>query len=189
MKKLLGVSLMALSAVSFAEGYSMPQGLTVGLGYSMGTLDVDGGSDFDLSAVQFRIGNELNENLALRFDYLIGLGDDSLDLGDGDSLDVELSSAFSLFLQPQMNVNEKVKVYGLVGFTRGTIESKINDVSGFFDSEDLGTQEESDTSLSFGVGVNGNVKDNIGLYGEYVSYLREDDYDYSALNLGVTFGF
>ncbi|MDF1763156.1 MAG: porin family protein [Oleibacter sp.] len=182
MKKLLGISLMVLSASAFADSYTGPKGLTVGVGYSMGTFDPDEGSSFDLSAVQFRLGNELNQNFAVRFDYLIGTGEESKSIG-GIDYKLELDSAFSLLLQPKLALNEKVEAYGLIGFTSASFTASASNA---FASQ---SEENSDTSLSYGAGIGGNIKDNIGAYAEYVSYIQEDDYDFGGLNLGVTFGF
>lgn len=150
------------------------------IGYHLGKYkeDVSGTPSFEPNAIKIGIGKFLNENIAIEGQFAIGLGEDT-DQYQGIDIDVEIENAISIFLKGNLNLSEKANLYGLVGFTKGKLKAKTDALGEDYSS--------SDSGLSYGLGVDVCVVNNISLRGDYIFYLSEDDYDYSGFNLSVMF--
>lgn len=125
-----------------------------------------------------------------------------------DSAEPELNHLYGIYLLGKYPINKTVNLYGLVGYTDSEtiITPRTGDVSITTDIEDGATGETSSSTnttsgtvgsaqshsasgLSYGVGISYATAENITLDLEYTSYLAEDEYDLSAINVGMTWAF
>lgn len=163
--------LAALSTHAYAEqgeGY-------YGIGYHMGSYENTSLPEANPGAITFRAGSYLNQVIALEARLALGITDDTV----GANIDVELDSALSVFIKADVPMTAFVNAYGLLGLTRGEIETSAG---GF-------TASESDTGLSYGLGIEGEINRRTSLSAEYVLYLDENAFEYTGINFGITTRF
>jgi opacity protein-like surface antigen len=81
-------------------------------------------------------------------------------------------------------LNESSSIYALIGFTKvdGTIAAYVSWLGS-------GSVSEDETGLSYGIGADIGIANNVALNLEYVQYLDKSDFDISALAAGIKFGF
>jgi len=155
----------------------------LGLGYGLTTLDVDGFTEFDLDVLSLSGGIYFHKNFAAEARLGFGIGDDTYTDFVGDSLKVELDNYLGLYLRGEIPI-EKLKLYGIVGFTRG-------EITGTFDIGGFGTfsESEDESDFSYGVGLDILPTDKLGLNLEYIQLMDKSDFDVTSLNFGVKFYF
>jgi opacity protein-like surface antigen len=178
MKKLLTLAIATITTAPLSTYANNDiQGLIIGAGYQKGIYKEEDFDSASPSQIQFKIGKEITDNFVLRFDYYVGLSDDSIEVF-GDTVEIEVDSAWSVLAQPKLPLNDQASVYGLVGFSSGKLTVSVPEYD-YSASDD-------DSGVSFGAGIEFNIDQGVGLYAEYVSYLRDEDYDYFGFNLGVS---
>ena len=170
-------SLFFSSSLMAANGQSY-----FGAGYHMGTYKEEGYSAANPTALGFRGGMYIADNVAIEGRYSFGLSDDTVTVfvpGVGNiNVDLELESALSVFLKADLPLSPTANVYGLVGFTEASIKAKA-----------VGypvTVSDSDSGLSYGLGIEFSLAEDIYAGGEYIMYIDESEYDYSGINIGIT---
>jgi opacity protein-like surface antigen len=167
--------LAALSTHTYAEqtrGY-------YGIGYHMGSYENTGIPDADIGAIAFRAGGYLNQVIALEARLALGISDDTVRTSAINSIDIELDTALSAFIKADVPMTPFVNAYGLLGLTRGEIETSSASL----------TSSESETGLSYGLGIEGEINRRTSLSIEYVQLLDEDAFEYTAINVGITTRF
>ncbi len=144
----------------------------IGIDYQMGTYT---SSTFEVKPETLRLrgGTELNQYIAVEAQAGAGVKSAQAVLGGGIKSDINVESYYSLFVRPQININNLASVYGLLGST-------------YLDASHSATalQPESKSfgkSVSYGVGADFRVYQNIRLNADYVHYLDT----YSAMSLGI----
>lgn len=169
MKKSL-MLLLPLAVFSFpalaAEGdtYAVVQ-------YALVTYDEDGVDEVEPTALVFKYGQFVNENVAIEGRFGIGLQEDDVSVF-GLDVDVEVESIIGVYGVFHSSSSSDNVFYGVVGYTRGELEVSID---GSSDSD-----SETDFSLGFGA--------NFGAFNvEYMLYLDESDFDATAISLGYVF--
>lgn len=162
--------LAALSTHAYAE---QAQGY-YGIGYHMGSYENTGVSEANPGAIAFRAGGYLNQVIALEARLALGITDDTV-----NNIDVELDTALSAFIKADVPMTPFVNAYGLLGLTRGEIETSSAGL----------TASESETGLSYGLGIEGEINRRTSLSVEYVLLLDEDAFEYTAINIGITTRF
>lgn len=176
--------LAALSTHAYAE---QTQGY-YGIGYHMGSYEETGVPEANPDAIAFRAGSYLNQVIAIEARLALGIVDDTVrvnaqDLGLGVNadidVDVELDTALSVFIKADVPMTPFVNAYGLLGLTRGEVEASAG---GF-------TVSESETGLSYGLGIEGEINRRTSLSVEYVQFLDEDAFEYTGINFGITTRF
>jgi opacity protein-like surface antigen len=154
------------------------------------TISVDGTTipeDFSPTALIGRVGSNINQNFSIEGRLGLGLSDDTITATDGvdtASLSVELDTLIGVYGIGHIMLNETSSVYGLIGFSKldGTITASLTNFGSASISED-------ESGLSYGIGADIGVGNNVALNLEYVQYLNKSDFDVSALAAGVKFGF
>jgi opacity protein-like surface antigen len=167
--------LAALSTHTYAEqtrGY-------YGIGYHMGSYENSSVPEADIGAIAFRAGGYLNQVIALEARLALGISDDTVRTSAINPIDIELDTALSAFIKADVPMTPFVNAYGLLGLTRGEIEASAG---GF-------TVSESETGLSYGLGIEGEISRRTSLSIEYVQLLNEDAFEYTAINVGITTRF
>ena len=170
MKKILSIIVLACffspSSYAAAEGDSY-----FGLQYALVTYDEDGFPDAQPTALVLRYGQFVNNSISVEGRLGIGLQDDTVNFLNTD-VDIEVDSVFGVYGLFHAGSSDNVALYGVLGFTKGKLTASIPGDS----------ISESDSGLSFGVGV-----DIQSFNIEYMLYLDEDFYSVSALSLGYNF--
>lgn len=173
MKKLVAaVCMISMGVASHASLASENQG-SLGVVYHMGTYSETGIPDANLSALGIRFGKQFSENASFEAHLGIGMADDTVYVS-GFDVDVELDNVISLFIKGDIPLSSAAKVYGLLGFTKGEITATA---MGFSFSE-------SDSGLSYGLGAEAEIGNDLSIVGDYIFYLDESEYDYAGFNIG-----
>lgn len=176
MKLTQPISLLTLTCLAAFSTHSygeQNQGY-YGIGYHMGSYENTGVPEADIGAIAFRAGGYLNQVIALEARLALGITDDTV-----NNVDIELDTALSAFIKADVPMTPFVNAYGLLGLTRGEIET----------SSAVLTASESETGLSYGLGIEGEISRRTSLSVEYVLLLDEDAFEYTAINVGITARF
>ena len=176
MKKLLSAFAASILLLPLAAQASNTYG---GIQYAMGSYNQDNFGEVNPTALIARFGSYVNNNVSIEGRLGIGLQDDSVNFL-GTNISIELDALLGVYGAAHASINQNSDVYALIGFSRAE-----STVSAFGNSYTLA----NDTGLSFGVGANLGVGNNVSLNIEYTQYLNTPDFDYSALALGVVFSF
>lgn len=175
MRSSITIMFMLLSLLAHAEADKAYGGLALHWGeYKEDALD-----DVRPMGLQLKLGNYLHERLAIEGHYTRGISEGSV-TEFGVNIDLEVDHILSVFLKADLPLNERARMYGLVGMSTGKLKARASIASFSFGVS------ESDSGLSYGLGIESrNTTGNIGFRAEYVVYLSEDDYDYNGLNIGL----
>ncbi len=154
-------------------------------GFQYAQVDED---DFDLEPTVgiFRIGSMGDNGVGFEGRIGVGISDDDVSATDpflGDiSLELEVDTVLGVYLVGQTTTDSAVSVYVIVGFT-------MVDFTVDVDAGILGSASDSDdeSDLSYGFGANFDVSDKVSLNIEFMQYLDKDDFEASAISLGVLF--
>lgn len=175
MKKLLFV-LAGLTVIS--ASYAQTNGY-VGVSYVGAQYSEDFIPDIDLNGFRLFGGVPVSEYFAIEGMFLYATGDETF-----EGIDVDLDGfALSLFGKGILPVHEYISFYGLLGATYGSLEAEVTD------GIDTGTAEEDDFTLSYGVGVEVKIIDNLAAHADYIMYMNKSDYDVGGFALGLTYKF
>ncbi len=149
-----------------------------------GQVDED---DIDLEPTvgMFRIGS-MGEN-GVGFEGRIGMGLSDDDISEFDpflgdiSLELEVDTVLGIYLVEQTTIGA-ASVYGIIGFTKVDFTVDV-------DLGILGSDSESDdeSDLSYGIGANFEISDKAAINIEFMQYLDKDDFEASALSVGILF--
>ena len=151
-----------------------------GLGYHGGSYESDVSRNASFDGLNAEFGYYLEHNIALVGSFLLGASGESINYKDsGIFIDIDMKYIASLMLRGDIPIGQKLRLYGLAGLSYGTIEASA-DTS--YIKEDLSA---SNPGISYGLGIEGNLARDLLIGAEYVSYLREDDFEYSAYNISV----
>ncbi len=180
LKKLIlsAVMLTVLSAISMVTVADNTGKSYFGVQYSIATYE-DEFVEIDPTALIGRFGKYFNNNFSLEGRFGIGLQDDTVDIF-GTNVSLELDTLFGVYGVGHINLNESSSVYGMIGFTRA--EATIS-IPGFI------SESEDESGLSFGIGADIGIGNNVALNIEYTQYLNKSDFDFSAMGLGAVFSF
>lgn len=153
-----------------------------GVQYASTTFEIDlFGEEWSPDAIVGRFGNYLSDNFALEGRIGTGLGDDTITFAafGGGTIDVkiELDSLFGVYGVGHHTINENSSVYALIGLSRGEATLSATGVI-------VGSDSETETDLSYGVGINFGISNAAALNLEYISYMSKNDFDLSAISFG-----
>lgn len=192
MKKILILAALATaSATSFAQSNMgqpafgqtgpSPDRLLYGeLGYTEMELEDDRlpGYSSDNETLTAIIGYKFHPNFSGEVLLATGISED--DVGyRGANFNSELSSAYGVYVRPNMMATERLEVFGRLGFT-----------SVDFNLRGIGAPPmDSESSFTYGAGANYYFTDN--LYGQfaYTSFFDKDDMSVQGYTLGVGMKF
>lgn len=135
--------------------------------------------DPSLTAIYGRLGTNFNENFSGEFRVGFGVGDDSINVLGTDA-DVELDSLFGAYLRGGIPVSENFFPYVVLGYSRGEITASVSGV---------GSESESETDASFGLGADINVSSNLTINLEYMNYFDKDGAEINGFSVGLASKF
>ena len=129
----------------------------------------DRGSSWRDIGIRGRFGGRLAENFALEAHLATGGSDRE------NGVPLELDHLAGVFLRGDIPVTRYTSLYGLAGFSQ--VKLTVDGSS------------DSDSSISFGFGVDHQVTGNTHVSLDWIRYVNETDYDYSALSVGARWSF
>lgn len=133
------------------------------------SFDSDVGGEWSDIGVRGKLGARIAPQVALEGHLATGGSDRT----DGQIL--ELDTLYGFFVRGDIPISRYAGLYGLVGFS--TLKMSVENGS------------ETDGSVSFGVGGDFAVSNNASLNVDWIRYIGETEYDYSALSLGARWSF
>lgn len=172
---LISFCLLFSAGQVFAEGGDNYIGLNITRGqYSEDYID----EDFNPIALVAKTGYLFNDYFAVEARLGVGVVDDEQDIY-GYDVSVKLKYLMGIYGKGILNLNEQFDVYAMLGFTKAEMEAELE---GYSDSSD-------DSDLSFGIGVDYKLSNQLYLDFEYMSYMSKSDFDASAIAIGITKNF
>lgn len=128
-----------------------------------------------------RAGAYVNENVSVEARYGTGIGSNDVEVcvfGCVD-VDVEVENFYGLYTRLGTTLAEFIYPYAVVGYTRGEIKASA---MGF-------SATESESDISYGVGVDLFSTDNLNANVEFMQYIDEDTYEAMGISAGLTYVF
>ena len=175
------VTSLVSSSFAFAEGPK--KGGYMGLNYSAAPLDIDGIDDeLDLGALVAKAGAQITPYVAAEFRAGFGVQDDELTAGVV-SFKSELDYLVGAYMLLGLPNSSPVYPYAVVGASKAEFTFELSDGFSTLSGSD------SETGLSYGVGANIEISDEVLINGEYIQYFDEEDFELSGINVGATFRF
>ena len=160
----------------------------IGAGGQFGTFEQTNTSDFegaDFTALQLTLGAYIYGNHALEVRFTKGVNGEEF-TSSGVKQTLEVSDATSVFYKYDFELTEKIKLYPLVGFTEAEFDVE-------YTNSNINYSIVDSSGLSYGLGANINISDDVKVYAEYISYFSDDKesvtIDYNGISAGVNFLF
>jgi opacity protein-like surface antigen len=158
-----------------------------GLQYGVGEYSESNVSeDFDTSVAMGRFGYDINSSFSIEGRLGTSLEDDSQFLLEqcacGSDVTLEIDAIMGIYGKGRYDLSEWFSVYGMLGASR--VEATVS-LADFPDADNT----ESESTISYGVGVDIGFARRWAFNVEYLRYLDGDDFDLDIASAGVTFAF
>lgn len=161
-------------------------GAYFGMSYLSMDYDLDGFGTAAQTGIDFRIGNMLNDYVALEGRLGLGLSGDTLQACYSyfngyyyatacEDVTVELKNYIGVYLKPYFVANGKFRPYAIVGYTRGKLEASLYGQS----------ESANDNDLSFGFGADiaiGQTGTDLNI--EYMNLYDKEGESISGFSVG-----
>lgn len=128
------------------------------IGYSFLEFDFDDGSSVHPQALRGIIGYEFHPNIAVEGMVMFGTKGDSDEFGD-----IKLRNAFGIYAKPKMDFGN-IEAFGRLGWARTKVRF----------SDAFGSESESDTDFSYGLGVNYRFNPKMSAGIDWMRYFSKD---------------
>ena len=176
------------------------------------TINNVGKFDSDIKAGILRFGDQFHPNFSVEARYGFSGGDDkgsaSVSASVPDSApqnyrgdysgefvgDTVLDSLYGIYWRAGIPSGQFYP-YGIVGYTQAQIETTKGQVTTTnIENEteiraNLAKHEETQSGISYGVGADFHVNDNLAINAEWMSYLDKDELDISGASLSLVYKF
>lgn len=155
----------------------------VGANYTFVTYEQDGlGDELDLGTFSGKVGARINPYVSAELRAGVGVADEKANFG-GVSAKLELDylvGGYYLFGLPNKT---PIYPYIALGYTKGELTFSATGPGGSLSVSDSGHD------VSYGVGANMVITDNVLLNAEYMQYIDKDDYEVSGMSIGASYLF
>ena len=153
-------------------------------GYSKLSVDVDipGAPEFKPDALKLSLGYVPVPNLAVEGVFATGLSGSSKTI-DGVTVEVDLEETFGVYLRPFVDLNDKVQIYGRLGFISAKAKASAS-VPGLSVSA-----TDRDEDFSYGIGAAFSLTKTMALTVDYNQFFDKDGVDVSGYGIGLRFNF
>ncbi|TAL17083.1 porin family protein [bacterium] len=185
MKKMNVLAALVVATVVSAPVFAADMGMGVftspyaGATINFQTIEADeGGDDVNPMAITLVGGAFVHQYVALEARLGFGIVDDSIDVG-GTDVDIINDINYGIYARGVYTVDNFMP-YILLGFTSAEVTA---------DAGAFGEDSETNSSLSFGLGLDYKFMDNLAANLEYAQLVNGDDFDLSAISLGVKYLF
>jgi outer membrane immunogenic protein len=167
--------MVAIALVLFSSSiFAGSDGETYGsIQYALVTLPDDYVGDIKPTALIFRVGKFVDENISLEGRFGIGLEKDKVNLL-GYGVDMEVDSIYGLYSLFHLNTDSDVSLYGLIGYSKVQVKASFSGYSS--------TGDEDGFSYGLGAKINSFTI-------EFMSYLDKPDAEATALSFGYVTEF
>jgi len=129
--------------------------------------------------LNFKLGRTITDRIAIEGQFILGLSE-----GKKGTEGIKVDRSSSLFIKADALELNKIKVYGLLGYSEVRFEfNAYEGLNNSFSSYD----EES--GVSYGFGSDYYFDTNASASVEYISYFDKNGANYEALNLGYNIRF
>lgn len=171
-KTALTVGLCCLSATLFAR-----ESPYLNVGASFTEYDSDGLPDVvEMESFRARAGTHFSPHLGLEVHLLVGTSGSTV-TSSSVKWDVDTDLVYSFLARAQYPVS-KVNLYALGGYSFGEFSATAN-------NDLFGSQSGRESGLSYGVGGDVKVHDNIYFNLDYMVYFSDDNFSFSGVGAGV----
>ena len=174
MKKKSLTKIIGLSALIASTGVLADAGWYVGGSYAQLDTDVAGVVEFDLAALVFNVGYKINDYVAVESRLGTGIADDDI-LG----IDLELDYLWGLYTKIGIPTGTGFYPYAVLGYTKAELELSAFGM----------TESESDSDISYGIGADFGVNENLGIFVEYMNWYDDEDIEITGFNIGLNYKF
>lgn len=176
-KKLIAVLFLFVAGPAIAAD----QGLYAGVNYTQADYKESGFATVTPTALVFKLGKELTPNIAIEGRLGTGLSDDGLTVS-GVQLTVDIDNFYGVYFKGMLPTGS-ITPYGLIGFTKSKL-TFTGSVPGFTIAG-----SDSESSLSYGVGVDFQLSKTTAINLEYAQLVKGDGYKLNGFSVGVAFRF
>lgn len=184
MKKL--IVKLAIAGLTFCPTFVAAQeqvnGAYVGANYTFVTYDEEFLGDADLGALSGKVGARINPYISAELRAGVGVADETATDGNV-SVTLELDYLVGGYVLFGLPNKTPIYPYIALGYTKGELTLSATDPGGSF------SISESDSDLSYGLGANLAISDNVQLNAEYMKYIDKDDYEVSGISIGASYLF
>ncbi len=181
-------AVLSLGSMSGNVMAGLTEGAYAGIQYALFDLSADGISEsFGPTGLIGRAGSNLNQYVSIEGRLGIGLSDDTITVTDGvttASVTVELDTLIGLYGAGRVPLGKSSSLYALVGLTQVNAT-----VSAPAAGPGFAPVSDDEADVSYGIGADIGILYNLYVNVEYVQYIDKSDFDFSAVALGVKFGF
>lgn len=157
-----------VAALTMATGVSAKDGAYYGVGVTQHSID-DTGDGVDVMTLDGRFGTYFNENFSGEVRLGVGITDDDI-----FGVDVEVKNFYGAYLRAGLPAGESFYPYVIAGYSRIKLEA-----SGFGASA-----SDSESDVSYGLGADFSVSDNVDITLEFMRYLDKDGTEIDGIGLG-----
>lgn len=153
------------------------EGLYIGVNYASVDYEETGFPTVSPTAIAFRIGNELNKNVAVEARLGTGLSDDTVTVS-GVGIAVEVDNFFGAYVRGILPLG-RISPYGLIGYTKGEVTARVGNIS----------VSDDDSDFSYGLGADFNLNKTSAINVEWAKLFSGADFDVYALSVGYKYSF
>lgn len=173
-KFLIGLAISAAAtSVAFADQAST-RGWYISGSYAQLDADIADVVEFDLAALVFNGGYQINEYVAFETRLGTGVADDDI-----FGVKLELDYLMGIYTKVGIPTGTAFYPYVVLGYTKA--ELTVSD-SGFSESD-------SDNDTSYGVGAHFTITESLGVFAEYMNWYDKDDLEVTGFNIGANYKF
>jgi outer membrane immunogenic protein len=175
-KYIITAILTMLSITAFSQEEE-PR-LYMGLGYDRAQFETSG-FDVDVEAIRLNLGYSITPFFAIEIRGGFGVNDDTDAFsipGAGTFVaQAEVDHYYGIYLRGELASEERLKPYGIIGYTEGRVELQA---LGFSVDEDEG-------DFSYGLGLEWLVNDSFSIEIEYLQLMDKNDFEIDTLGINV----
>ncbi|KJZ11928.1 hypothetical protein TW85_16235 [Marinomonas sp. S3726] len=183
-KSFIAAVIVAASSQAVADNV-----VYIGAGGQLGTFEQTNTANFDgadFTALQLTLGAYIYGNHALEVRFTNGISGEKF-THSGDEQTIEVSDATSVFYRYDIELTESTKLYPLIGFSEAEFDVE------YTNSSNNNYTIIDSSGLSYGLGINTEISEDVRLYAEYISYFSDDKesvtIDYTGLSAGIMVSF
>ena len=161
-----------IASLGLATAVEAKEGNYYGLSVSQLGYD-EAGFSADVMTIDGKLGTYFNENFSGEIRLGLGITDDTVNVF-GTDVDVEIPNYFGAYVRGGIPVTEGFYPYIVAGYTRGKIEGSA-----------LGESfSETESDVSYGLGADFSVSNDVDITLEYMNYLDKDGVEVDGISLG-----
>ena len=178
--------LVAFSALSFAGDSYIAASVGFVDAYEKVTADEFGDAiepftaETKLTALNARLGKHYGEYFAAEVRLGVGLGDDVMQIDGVDTIaNLEIRDMYGIYARAGARIAERFYPYALIGYSHANLEGSI----------DQFTAEGDFGGVSYGIGLDVQIKRDLSANLEYISYFDSLGLELSGFSLGLSRAF